>query len=94
MNRVGVKGKGESVWLGWFLFDAIMAFAPIARSAWRRPSGAMAAAIMPQACATRWNTQAWDGDWYRRGYFDDGSAAWLGLQPGMPHRLHCRSHGP
>ncbi|HEX3065648.1 MAG TPA: glucoamylase family protein, partial [Dongiaceae bacterium] len=72
MNRVGVEGKGESVWLGWFLFDAIMAFAPQAEArgqtdrakAWRDHAETLRNAL---------EQNAWDGDWYRRGYFDDGS---------------------
>jgi cyclic beta-1,2-glucan synthetase len=71
MNRVGEKGKGESVWLGWFLHATLVSFAPVA------------AARGEQARATRWLAhaaalqksleRAWDGDWYRRGYFDDGT---------------------
>ncbi|MDP8984849.1 MAG: glycosyl transferase [Pseudomonadota bacterium] len=71
MNRVGEKGKGESVWLGWFLHTTLVSFAP------------MAAARGEHARATRWLShaaalqrsleQAWDGAWYRRGYFDDGT---------------------
>jgi len=71
MNRVGEMGKGESVWLGWFLHATLVSFAPVA------------AARGDHVRATRWLThaaalksaleQAWDGDWYRRGYFDDGT---------------------
>ena len=72
MNRVGEDGKGESVWLGWFLFDAIMCFIAHAERV-AMPRGAKAGAIMPRRCPTRWNGTAWDGDWYRRAYFDDGT---------------------
>ena len=72
MNRVGEKGQGESVWLGWFLHTALMAFAPLALArnetrraeTWTAHAGALAAAI---------EHEAWDGEWYRRGYFDDGT---------------------
>ena len=72
MNRVGIEGRGESVWLGWFLHAALMRFAPTAErrgdaaraSAWRKHAFALQAAI---------EREAWDGDWYRRGYFDDGT---------------------
>jgi cyclic beta-1,2-glucan synthetase len=72
MNRVGIKGRGESVWLGWFLHTALARFAPVAErrgdapraSAWRKHAFGLQAAI---------EREAWDGDWYRRGYFDDGS---------------------
>jgi cyclic beta-1,2-glucan synthetase len=72
MNRVGAAGRGESVWLGWFLHATLLGFAPIAerhgesaRSAiWRKHAFALQQAI---------EREAWDGDWYRRGYFDDGT---------------------
>jgi cyclic beta-1,2-glucan synthetase len=72
MNRVGVLGKGESVWLGWFLHTALMRFAPIAdargasgkATSWRKHAFALQQAI---------EREAWDGDWYRRGYYDDGT---------------------
>jgi len=72
MNRVGIEGKGESVWLGWFLYAAISAFAPLAdrrgdstrASAWRAHAVAMRGAL---------EENAWDGGWYRRAFFDDGT---------------------
>lgn len=72
MNRVGEGGRGESVWLGWFLCATIDAFAPLAEArgdharaeAWRAHRRAVAGAL---------DDAGWDGDWYRRGYFDDGS---------------------
>jgi cyclic beta-1,2-glucan glucanotransferase len=72
MNRVGAGEKGESTWLGWFLHDALSTFAHLAdgrgeqaRAAiWRRYAAALRESI---------EREAWDGDWYRRGYFDDGT---------------------
>jgi cyclic beta-1,2-glucan synthetase len=72
MNRVGEKGRGESIWLGWLLHAALTAFAPLAdarhaeaRSAsWRQHCLAIAEAL---------DRDGWDGDWYRRAYFDDGT---------------------
>jgi cyclic beta-1,2-glucan synthetase len=72
MNRVGEKGEGESVWLGWFLHAALTAFAPLALArgeatraeTWRAHADALKPAI---------EREAWDGEWYRRGYFDDGA---------------------
>ena len=72
MNRVGEKGEGESVWLGWFLHAALTAFAPLALArdetkraeTWTAHADALKAAI---------EREAWDGEWYRRGYFDDGA---------------------
>jgi cyclic beta-1,2-glucan synthetase len=73
MNRVGILGRGESVWLAWFLHAALMRFAPIAEArgakdaaaVWRKHAFALQQAI---------EREAWDGDWYRRGYYDDGTA--------------------
>jgi cyclic beta-1,2-glucan synthetase len=72
MNRVGEAGKGESVWLGWFLYTALMAFTPLAAARddmtratiWKSHAGALQDAL---------EREAWDGAWYKRGYFDDGS---------------------
>jgi len=70
MNRVGEGGKGESVWLGWFLHGTLTTFSAIAEA--RDPPRAARwrahAAKLGQALE-----QAWDGDWYRRAYFDDGT---------------------
>jgi cyclic beta-1,2-glucan synthetase len=72
MNRVGAAGRGESVWLGWFLHAALLRFAPIAE---RRGESAAAARWRQHALALEQaiEREAWDGDWYRRGYFDDGT---------------------
>ena len=72
MNRIGEKGKGESIWLGWLLHAALTAFARLAdgrdeqtRAAeWRRHTAALGDAL---------EREGWDGDWYRRAYFDDGT---------------------
>ncbi|HEV3418112.1 MAG TPA: cyclic beta 1-2 glucan synthetase, partial [Pirellulales bacterium] len=72
MNRVGAAGRGESVWLGWFLYATMLRFAPIAE---RRGESAAAAKWRKHAFALQQaiEREAWDGDWYRRGYFDDGA---------------------
>ncbi len=72
MNRVGEMGRGESVWLGWFLHATLMAFAPLAQARGERARGArwLTHAAALQAALER---EAWDGEWYRRGYFDDGT---------------------
>jgi len=72
MNGVGVAGKGESIWLGWFLHATITAFAPLAETHgqaerarhWRDHA---------QNLATALERDGWDGGWYRRAYFDDGT---------------------
>ncbi len=72
MNRVGEHGKGESVWLGWFLHATLTAFAPLAKA---RGEDARAEKWLSYAAALQASLErdGWDGDWYRRGYFDDGT---------------------
>ncbi len=72
MNRVGRQGKGESIWLGWFLHTILWEFAKVAdlrgehhrAETWRLHVSALKAAL---------EREGWDGDWYRRAYFDDGT---------------------
>ncbi|MCO5062912.1 MAG: protein ndvB [Rhizobiaceae bacterium] len=72
MNNVGAQGRGESVWLGWFLLKVLTEFASIAREqgdgkhadAWKKHAGRLKRAL---------ENVAWDGEWYRRGSFDDGT---------------------
>jgi cyclic beta-1,2-glucan synthetase len=83
MNRVGEQGKGESVWLGWFLFAALKDFEPVSAArgdrkrvaAWQSRRTALKEAL---------NRHGWDGNWYRRGYFDDGTPL------GSAASLECR----
>ena len=71
MNRVGREGRGESAWLGFFLHAVLSEFAPLcaARGQAARASRYQAEAIRLAAALER----TWDGEWYRRGYYDDGS---------------------
>jgi cellobiose phosphorylase len=72
MNLVGIKGTGESVWLAFFLFDTLGRFALLARGT---GDGAFADECLAHAEQLRHNIDqhAWDGDWYRRAWFDDGT---------------------
>ncbi len=72
MNLVGDKGQGESVWLAWFLYENLGLFAALAQG---RNDADFAASCSAQAAALRDNIEAhaWDGGWYRRAYFDDGT---------------------
>jgi len=72
MNLVGREGRGESVWLAWFLFENLRLFAGLARG---RSDEAFAEVCTAQATLLRNNIEAnaWDGGWYRRAYFDDGT---------------------
>ncbi|HKT79173.1 MAG TPA: protein ndvB, partial [Vicinamibacterales bacterium] len=70
MNNVGAEGRGESVWLGFFLYDVLRRFAPLcqARKDSRRSQHYRSEA---QRLASALEL-SWDGEWYRRGYYDDG----------------------
>ena len=83
MNRVGDAGRGESIWLGWFLFDALSSFAQLAQergdqsraTTWRHHAAELKGAL---------DREGWDGGWYRRAYFDDGTPL------GSASSLECR----
>ena len=72
MNRVGQLGRGESIWLGWFLHTVLWEFAKVAdvrgererAERWRVHVSLLKAAL---------EREGWDGEWYRRAYFDDGT---------------------
>jgi cyclic beta-1,2-glucan synthetase len=72
MNRVGEHGQGESVWLAWLHCATLVAFAAVAEA---RGEAARAAKWRGHAEALRKSIEreAWDGEWYRRGYYDDGA---------------------
>jgi cyclic beta-1,2-glucan synthetase len=72
MNQVGVEGRGESVWLGWFLIDVLQAFVTLSDrqgdrsriAEWREQITSLKSAL---------EMHAWDGEWYLRGFFDNGA---------------------
>jgi len=72
MNRVGHEGRGESVWLAWFLHAALSRFVPVAAG-----RGDLKRAVRWHAHAASLKgaleKEAWDGAWYRRAYYDDGT---------------------
>jgi cellobiose phosphorylase len=72
MNRVGEHGRGESVWLGFFLYEVLSRFAEVARA---RGDLVFAERCETEATQLRLNIEksGWDGQWYLRAYFDDGS---------------------
>jgi cyclic beta-1,2-glucan synthetase len=72
MNRVGYLGKGESVWLGWFLHMTLAGFVPFCEERDQADLGKGYSDHM-QKLAKALEQNAWDGDWYRRAYFDDGT---------------------
>jgi cyclic beta-1,2-glucan synthetase len=83
MNRVGAAGRGESVWLGWFLHATLQDFLPLAEARghddvvrrWREEQKRLVESL---------DDAGWDGGWYRRGYFDDGTPL------GSSQREECR----
>jgi cyclic beta-1,2-glucan synthetase len=83
MNRVGHEGRGESIWLGWFLHVVLARFLPLAEargddtrvSRWRSSLKSLEEAL---------EEHGWDGDWYLRAYFDDGTPL------GSASNLECK----
>ncbi len=84
MDRVGAHGKGESVWLGFFLGEVLQRFTAVARLA---GDAVLAERLALEAVALgkRLDVHAWDGDWYLRAWFDDGTP--LGSSAGRECRI-------
>ena len=84
MNRVGREGRGESVWMGFFIADILRRFAPVCDA---RGDGARAATYRAHLAALTeaLNGPGWDGEWYRRAYYDDGTP--LGTAAGDECRI-------
>ncbi|MDE1191380.1 MAG: glucoamylase family protein [Arachidicoccus sp.] len=72
MDKVGIEGKGESVWLGFFLYKVLIQFAVLAEKANDR-SFADECKQQAETLKQNINKNAWDGNWYRRAYFDNGT---------------------
>ena len=72
MNRIGEQGRGESVWLGFFLCQVLREFAPLARRHNDQPF-AQRCESERAGLAARLEHSGWDGQWYRRAFFDDGT---------------------
>ncbi len=72
MNLVGIHGKGESVWLGFFLCEVLRQFTDVA---YAHDDTAFAERCKAEGIRLRQDLErhGWDGEWYRRGYFDDGT---------------------
>jgi len=83
MNLVGIKGAGESVWLGFFLCDVLARFGAVART---RGDDAFAERCRAEGLELRRNLEqhGWDGEWYRRAYFDGGAPL------GSASNVECR----
>ena len=86
LNRMGELGRGESSWLGWFLHATLVSFAPVANARGETARGTRWLAHA-EALRDALEREAWDGGWYRRGYFDDGSP--LGSAASDECRIDC-----
>ncbi|WP_295578444.1 glycoside hydrolase family 94 protein [uncultured Lamprocystis sp.] len=80
MNLVGIKGRGESVWLGFFLYEVLMRFSAVAD---RHGDHAFVERCRTEAERLReqLDRHAWDGGWYRRAWFDDGQPLGSAINP-------------
>ncbi|WP_291010617.1 glucoamylase family protein [Hydrogenophaga sp.] len=80
MNRVGSEGRGESVWLAWFLCRIVSDWLPLARA-----RGELSRVRRWEVAFAGWlealDTKAWDGAWFKRAFFDDGSPLGSASQP-------------
>jgi cyclic beta-1,2-glucan synthetase len=72
MNKVGALGQGESVWVGWFLRVILGEFLPVMRERGDLAAADRLAALSAQLLQNL-ETHAWDGQWYRRAFYDDGT---------------------
>ncbi len=85
MDEVGAQGRGESVWLGWFLASLLGPFAALAES---RGDSQQASAYRAHVARLKDALEgAWDGEWYRRAYFDDGTPLGSAAEHRVPHRF-------
>jgi cyclic beta-1,2-glucan synthetase len=80
MNRVGMEGRGESVWLGWFLCQLVSDFLPLAHT-----RGEVDRAQAWESALQGWKAAlrgpAWDGQWFKRAFFDDGQSLGSSANP-------------
>ncbi len=72
MNSVGDEGKGESVWLGWFLLNTLTNFIPLCVGTGNKKRQARYQKHI-ESLSVALAENAWDGDWFKRAYFDDGT---------------------
>ena len=80
MDKVGAQGRGESIWLGFFLYDVLIRFSTIA-SIHKDPTFAEQCATEAVTLRNNIELHGWDGEWYRRAYFDDGTPLGSSINP-------------
>jgi cellobiose phosphorylase len=83
MSTVGNEGKGESVWLGWFLYNILDNFRELCRYK-NDEERALRYEEKRDFIGENLEKNAWDGGWYRRAYFDDGTPL------GSSHNDECQ----
>jgi len=86
LNRVGMGGKGESVWLAFFLYDVLTRFSRLALSRNDQDTARLCDEAA-QTLQTNIEKHGWDGRWYRRAYFDNGEP--LGASSSLECRIDC-----
>jgi cellobiose phosphorylase len=86
MNNIGTGGKGESVWLGFFLYDILGKMIPVCK---KRNDDARVEKYQAyrKNLKTHLNKEGWDGQWYRRAFYDDGTPI------GSSENMECRIDG-
>lgn len=72
MNKIGIEGKGESIWLSWFLYATLEKIIPICRTMGDE-GRADKYSLLSKEIVEAVELHGWDGNWYRRAYFDDGT---------------------
>ena len=85
MNLVGDAGKGESVWMAFFLYDVLQQFAAVAGNGDEAFRDRCLGEARP--APGEYRSHGWDGSWYRRAYFDDGTPLGSATQRRMPDRF-------
>ena len=87
MNRVGREGRGESVWVGWFLDATAAGASPTLCRARGDAERARPLPAHAERLRRALEEHAWDGEWYRRAYFDDGTPLGSARERRVPDRL-------
>ena len=84
LNRVGIAGRGESIWLGWFLYATLARFVPICQRLGDKERAEQYRQRMVQL-GLALEDHGWDGEWYLRAFYDDGLP--LGSQQSREYRI-------
>ena len=94
MNRVGAAGPGRERLARLVPVRTLIDVSPLSPTRAAKPPARQTGARMRPRCKASLEREAWDGDWYRRGYFDDGTPLGSAPERGMPDRFASPSPGP